>query len=73
MEWRDVFGYAKSTASTAEHLTISHALASLADAADDGKRLDALDVLYRVENAYIKGGSLREGGAKYSVGLETGG
>ena len=28
------FGYAKSTASTAEHLTISHALASLADAAD---------------------------------------
>ena len=34
VEWRDVFGYAKSTASTAEHLTISHALASLADAAD---------------------------------------
>ena len=34
VEWRDVFGYAKSTASTAEHFTVSHALASLADAAD---------------------------------------
>ena len=28
------FGYAKSTASTAEHVTVPHALASLADAAD---------------------------------------
>ena len=43
VEWRDVFGYAKSTASTAEHLTISHALASLADAADFLRSAHATD------------------------------
>ena len=43
---------------------------------DDGKRSDALDVVFECRMAYfilIKGGSLREGGLIIALGPEAGG
>ena len=35
---------------------------------DDGKRLDALDVVLDAKALYLKGGSLREGGLQIASG-----